>query len=170
MFQDNDSKWDRVLYNKYLNPNDPISLFRTKFPPQGSTFYNFLSKCRYIISKYATWEIGNENNALFWEDSWNGLPHLNTYNISDQTINLIKATWGTKLRDYVEHDQTNEDNPWKWKTLSNINIPINDRTILEGILQDRIIYLNNKEDKLRWDLSNDGMYRVKEGYNLILNS
>jgi hypothetical protein len=70
----------------------------------------------------------------------------------------------------VDYDPSNEDNPWKWKSLSNLNIPINDRTKLEGILQDRKINLNNKDDKLRWALSNDGTYKVKEGYKLILNS
>ena len=170
MFQDNNSKWARILYNKYLNPKDLTSLFRTKTPPRGSTLWNFLIKCRDIITKYVTWDLGNGNKALFWEDSWNGLPRLDTYNISNQTINLLKMRLGTKLVDYVENDLSNEDNPWKWKSLSSFNIPINDRTKLEEILQNRKIYLNNKEDKLRWAISNDGTYKVKEGYNVILNS
>lgn len=170
MFQNKESKWARILYNKYLNPNDPISLFRTKNPPQGSITWNFISKCRHLISKYATWDIGDGKNALFWEDSWNGLPRMNTYNISCQTINLLKASWGLRVQDYLEQNPSNEENSWRWKPLSNLNIPINDQTTLEGILHNRKIYLSNKEDKLRWALSNDGAYKVKEGYNSILHS
>lgn len=32
-------------------------------------FWNFMSKCQKLISKFLTWDVGLGDKALFWEDS-----------------------------------------------------------------------------------------------------
>lgn len=36
LFKERDHKWVKILYNKYLNVEDPLSIFRMKNPPKGS--------------------------------------------------------------------------------------------------------------------------------------
>lgn len=33
-------------------------------------------KCHHLVSNYLTWDIGKGDDALFWEDSWDGLPPI----------------------------------------------------------------------------------------------
>ena len=89
LYKNRDQKWAMILYNKYLNKEDPLSIFRTKQPPKGSECWNFMLKCRPLISKYLTWAVGKGNEALFWEDSWDGHPPLHRHHkIKDLKDNL----------------------------------------------------------------------------------
>ena len=65
MYQERDSKWARILYNKYLNVYENTSLFRTRNLPRGSIAWNFLMKFRPLITKYTTWDVGKGDKALF---------------------------------------------------------------------------------------------------------
>lgn len=51
LYKESDQKWAKILFNKYLNPSDPESLFRMDSLPKGSECWNFMTKCRSLISK-----------------------------------------------------------------------------------------------------------------------
>ena len=89
LYHESDRKWAKILYNKYLNPLDKSSLFRIKNPPKGSAGWNFMVKSRNLITKYLTWDLGKGEEALFWEDSWNGLPPLTSYDFAPETISFL---------------------------------------------------------------------------------
>ena len=36
LYQDRDHKWAKIIYNKYLKVEDPLSIFRVINPPRGS--------------------------------------------------------------------------------------------------------------------------------------
>ena len=60
---------------------DPLSIFRMKTLPKGLENWNFIAKCRPLISKYLTWDIGKGDETFFWEDSWDGLPPIDKVEI-----------------------------------------------------------------------------------------
>jgi hypothetical protein len=76
LYNERDQKWAKLLYNKYLNVEDPVSIFRMKNPPKGSKIWNFMLNCRDLIGKFLTWDVGVGDKALFWEDSWDGHPPI----------------------------------------------------------------------------------------------
>ena len=123
-----------------------------------------------MITKYLTWDVGNREDALFWEDSWNGYPPLISTNISPEVISLLKTLRGNKVKDYIEESDSGSDNKWKWKTLPEEGINLSEKEKIEHILKNRIISLKDREDKLIWAASKDGCYKVKEGYRMITNS
>ena len=170
LYHESDRKWAKILYNKYLNPLDKSSLFRIKNPPKGSAGWNFMAKSRNLITKYLTWDLGKGEEALFWEDSWNGLPPLTSYDFAPETISFLKTLRGTKVKDYIEELESNLDKKWKWKPLPKHGITLSDKEKLENILKDRFSSIRDREDKLIWAASKDGKYKVKEGYRMITNS
>lgn len=68
------------------------------------------------------------------------------------------------------HDASNEETPWKWKSLANLGLQIQEQEKLKKILRDRPINFHNREEKIIWAASKDGTYKVKEGYKIIINS
>ena len=172
LYQERDRKWAKIIYNKYLNPSDKTSLFRINSPPKGSTGWNFMLNNHSLVSKYLTWDLGNGEEALFWEDSWNGNPPLINSNFSPETITKLKSLWGTKVKDYVEESKSEPKlgKEWKWKFVSEHDIDPEERNKLELLLKSRNITYKEREDKLIWAASKDGTYRVREGYKMITNS
>ena len=64
MYQERDRKWAKILYNKYLNPTNPLSLLRTRNPPKGTQAWNLMKKYHSMIRKYDTWDLGRGDEAL----------------------------------------------------------------------------------------------------------
>ena len=58
MYNERDKKWAKILYNKYLNAEDPISIFRIINPPMSSKSWNFMLKCCDLIENFLTWDVG----------------------------------------------------------------------------------------------------------------
>ena len=54
LYSEHSHKWAKIFYNKYLDPSDPLSLFRMYNLPKGSNSWSFLTNCRKLISKYLT--------------------------------------------------------------------------------------------------------------------
>ena len=97
LYQDRDHKWAKIIYNKYLKGDDPLSIFRVINPPEGFETWNFMIICRELICKHLTWDIGRGEEALFWEDSWDGKPPLIQSNISANLIENLINLWGNKV-------------------------------------------------------------------------
>ena len=72
LFKERKHKWAKIIYNKYLNVDDPLSIFRMKNPPRGSKSWKFMIKCHHLVCKYLTWDVGKGDEAFFCEDSWDG--------------------------------------------------------------------------------------------------
>ena len=127
-------------------------------------------KSRPLVRKYLTWDLGRGDEALFQDDSWDGQPPIINSRISRNSINVITNIWGPKVSDAKTLIRIDETETWVWKSLDNTNIPSIDKTILENILKGRSMNRNNLADKLIWGPSNDGIQKVKLGYDLIINS
>ena len=112
LFKEHNKKWAKILYNKYLDADNPLSIFRMKNLPKGSDSWNFIVKCRPFITKYRSWDIGNGQEALFWEDSWDGYPPIDSLGPLDNSKDLLINLWGTKVSDYKTLVLTNEGNKW----------------------------------------------------------
>lgn len=93
MYQERGSKWAKILYNKYLNVADPTPFLRIRNPPKGSNSWYFMLNFHLIISKYVTWDIGKGEEALFWEDSWDDLPPLDSLNVLVNIKNTLVNLW-----------------------------------------------------------------------------
>ena len=158
LYKEHNQKWARILYNKYLNANDPLSIFRMKSLPKGSDSWNFIAKSRYLITKYLTWDIGNGQDALFWEDSWDGLPPLDSQGHLVECKNLLSHHWGDKVKDYMI---LNNDQKWTWKSIENLNLDPTIKKIYQNIITHRPIKQVDREDKLIWAASKLGNYNVK---------
>ena len=68
--------------------------------PKGSKCWNFMSKCQKIISKFLTWDVGLGDKALFWEDSWDELPLIESSPSNDTLKQRLTSLWGSKVKDY----------------------------------------------------------------------
>ena len=170
LYSERDQKWAKILYNKYLNADDPISIFRIKNLPKGSETWNFISNCRHLISNYLTWDVGKGDNAFFWEDSWDGLPPIvNSLTIGNLKLKLQKV-WGKKVCDYKEVCIINNNSIWKWKTPEESDLNPQELIEYNKIISNRKIKQNKIEDQLIWAAANDGKYQVKIGYEIICNS
>ena len=64
-------------------------------------------KCETITSKYLTWDLGKGEEALFQEDSWDGLPPLDSLNFSPNIKNTLVNLWGNKELGYKQPNNVN---------------------------------------------------------------
>lgn len=87
---------------------DATSLFRMHNLPKGSVSWNFIVKCRALISKYITWDTRRGEDALFWEDSWDGLPPMDSLGILTNVKNTLVNLWGTKVSNFKYLKEENE--------------------------------------------------------------
>ncbi|XP_059073538.1 uncharacterized protein LOC131874266 [Cryptomeria japonica] len=71
-----DTKWCRIMQEKYLDSLNPSPVGTTLDPPKGSIVWNFMMSWRQVITRYVSWEVHNGESIQLWEDSWNGLPPL----------------------------------------------------------------------------------------------
>ena len=58
-----------------------------------------MMKCRPLVSKYLTWDLGRGDEALFWDDSWDGQPLIINSRIFQNNINVITNNWKPNLLD-----------------------------------------------------------------------
>ena len=170
LYNERDQKWAKIMYNKYLDIQDPTSIFRMKSLPRGSESWNFMSKCRHLVSKFLTWDVGNGKKALFWDDSWDGRPPIANGPIPAGLKHKLCSLWGKRVIDYKTTTISGNKTIWRWKSGDGINLSPEELLAFNEIISSRTIKQSEREDKLIWAASNDGNYRVKVGYKALLNS
>ena len=79
-------------------------------------------KFRSLINKYLTWNVGSGDEALFWEDSWEGKPPLSTFKIPPTLKDKLTELWGNKVKDYRTLVNSDGSLVWKWKSLQGIGL------------------------------------------------
>ena len=116
---------------------DSISIFRMKTLPKGSEGWNFMVKCRDLVSKYLTWDVGKGNHALFWEDSWDGHPSIDSNLVSGNLKGKLISRWGKKVSDYKTTISMEDHSRWIWKLLEDVEMDFAKIKAYENIIQDR---------------------------------
>ena len=170
LYQEHEHKWAKILYHKYLDPTKPESLFRMRNLPKGSECWNFIIKCRGIISKYLTWDVAAGDKALFWEDSWDGLPPLNLSPDLESLMIRLKTLWGNEVKNYKIKEEIDGEVRWRWKSIDGLDLDPKLETAFKKIFLKRKIKQSERSDNLIWAGSKDGSYSVKQGYQAIINS
>lgn len=170
LYNERDHKWAQILYNKYLNAEDPFSIFRMINPPRGSESWNFMLNCRDLIGNYLTWDVGKGDKALFWEDSWDGYPPLISKPHPNHLKEVLISRWGKEVCKYKTKISDNGVDKWVWKSVEDLGVEQAEVEAYVKIISDRVVKQSDKPDKLIWAAANDGNYRVKDGYNAILYS
>lgn len=113
-------------------------------------------KCRQLICKFLSWDVGKGDEALFWEDSWDGYPPLDQscilVDLKDTLINM----WGNKVCDYKTLVYVDGTPKWVWKSLEGLGMETDLVKVYQKLLEDRRIKPSDKKDELIWVASNDG--------------
>lgn len=108
-----------------------------------------MTDSRHVILDYVSWEINNGRRALFWEDSWNGLPPLAATQEFSYFIQIFKDNWGDRVVDYVSQVDP-LSNKVNWKDPSNLPIPDNIALLFNQAISDRDVFFLEQEDKIFW--------------------
>ena len=84
--------WAKLWRKKYAPNTAENNMIRWNGDNTGSLIWTAAKQKRQIITQHSFWEIGNGETALFWQDSWQQLPTLNTeewpHDISAQVIGM----------------------------------------------------------------------------------
>lgn len=107
--------------------------------------WNFLVKCREVITQYLTWKVYKGEKELFWMDSWNGYPPLNNNKDIQNAKLILIATRGPKIKNYLDFTSVKE-NIVKWRDFSNLQFPFIRKNLLQKILE-HLIFSSNRLDK-----------------------
>ena len=124
---------------------------------------------RLLIAKNLTWDIGLGRDALFWEDEWDGLPSPDSANLPIN-IKTLSSSWGKNVSDYKIKINDNQYGGWQWKTLDETPLSSQEKCISNQFLKSRQTNHKERKNKLIWGASKDGNYKVKLGYEKIINS
>jgi hypothetical protein len=82
---------------------------------QGSNIWNAAWKNKPLIQEHAFWEIRNGQSALFWTDSWQQFPPLQSEENLLSYENHIQNLATSKVADMWAHSPINS--PWRiWKS------------------------------------------------------
>lgn len=92
-----DSKWCKIMQEKYMYSNNPIRIITILDPPKGSTIWNFMISFGDVVTKYVSWEIHSGESAHLWVDSWNGIPLLNQMDDLEDVRKIATNYWGPDL-------------------------------------------------------------------------
>ena len=80
--------------------DDPLSIFKMKTLPKGFESWNFMIKCHHLVCNYLTRDVGKGDEALFWEDSWDGHPPLHHSSFPKDLKEKLINLWGSKFCEY----------------------------------------------------------------------
>ena len=75
-------------------------MFETKNPPKGSRILNFMLNSHPLITNDLTWDIILRHDALFLEESWDGLPSPDSANLLINIQNILSSPWSKNVSDY----------------------------------------------------------------------
>ena len=138
--------------------------------PKGSECWNFMSKCRKLICKFLTWDVGSGDSVFFWEDSWDGHPAISTLAHIDELKQKLISLWGEKVKDYKTKVFSDGILQWRWRPIDNLDLNPFLVKEYEKIISMRGIKQTESMDKLIWVGSKDGKYNVKQGYKALAHS
>lgn len=118
--------WVRMLETNYLLDQDHLNILRIGNFSKGSRTWNFIISCRNLVSESITWDIHDGSSSIFWEDSWGGYPPM-AKSINIPTIEYwFKQHWASRVRDYLEMDDSSNSQSWRWKSMEGLPIPRED--------------------------------------------
>ena len=66
--------------------------------------------------------MGKGDEALFWEDSWDGYPSIDSMGFPKISKEQFIKLWGTKVSDYKTKKTTNGVTNWEWKFVDNLDM------------------------------------------------
>ena len=61
--------------------------------------------------------MGNFEEALFQEDSWDEFPSSNNYNLPARIKDILTKKWGKLASNYKHKVESNQVISWEWKYL-----------------------------------------------------
>lgn len=127
-------------------------------------------KCHHLVSEFLTWDVGKGDEALFWEDSWDGHPPIEKslvpVSLKDRLVNF----WGLKVSDYKIESHMDNQSIWIWKSLDEVDLDPKEAMAYKKVISTRDVKQTERKDKLIWVTSNDGKYSAKNGYKALINS
>ncbi|XP_026378874.1 uncharacterized protein LOC113273354 [Papaver somniferum] len=144
----------KVLWVSQLNPRyfRKTSVFKAKVPTSSSWIWKCISKGLHLVEQNSIWEIGDGASVNIWDDKW--VPQLER-NLSSYKIDTNSNL--TLVKDLLDPLTL------KWN-----------HTIIVGIFPDNIVrkicnigIVIGKPDKLRWLITNSGIFSVKSMYNKL---
>ena len=103
-----------------------------------------------ILQENCSWIVGNGNQINFWSDSWCGQVLAQTYNLSDQMLDLLPK----KLSSYIA------DHKWNISDEMHQNFPN-----LRFLVSQVTLPNGNQRDKLVWKHSPKGELTQKNAYS-----
>ena len=90
-----------------------------------------------MVCKYLTWDVGKGNEALFWEDSWDGHPPLHHSSFPKDLKEKLCNLWGSRVYDYKTEVSLEGKSRWMWKPLIGLGLDSDAINAYEKILVDR---------------------------------
>ena len=108
--------------------------------------------------------MGKGEEALFYEDSWDGHPPIDNMGLPNSSKELFINLWGSKVSDYKIMKSTSDGTKWEWKSIEKLDIdPTVKKKDSRKIIHKRRIKKVDRKDNLIWAASKEGRYSVKEG-------
>lgn len=77
--------------------------------------------CRPLMANNLTWDIGLGQDALFWEDSLDGIPAPDSANLPINMKNTLSTFW-RRVSDYKVKTNDNQYGGWQWKPLEDATL------------------------------------------------
>lgn len=160
--------WARIIRTKYLDLENSDRIFTMRNPPVGFAMWNFLVKSREIVLSYLSCIINLGVKALFWLDSWNIYPALNSLGKFSNSQVSLERLWGTNVQDYLCILVSEDGCKARWKIILDGVILVEEKSELVKIFNQRSIFISEEEEKLIWSFNKSGKHSVKEGYSSLL--
>jgi hypothetical protein len=159
--------WARLWRKKYTPTIPEKELIRWSGQSPGSLIWNAARNNRGLITDHSFWELQSGSSALFWSDSWQQLPALNTDLNLNAFIPFTTEVGLIKVKDYWIPDGPREIwRIWK-KSHEDLNIPTDlNLQPLQAHLDSRKILSQQGDDILRWGHSTTGTFNIREAYHL----
>jgi hypothetical protein len=156
------------LWRKKYTPTIPErELIRWNGQSPGSLIWNVARNNRGLITDHSFWELQSGSSTLFWSDSWQQLPALNTDPNLSAFIPFTTEAGLLKVLDFWNPNVPREI----WRTWKNsheaLNIPMDlNLQPLQEHLDSRKILSQQGDDILRWGHSTTGTFNIQEAYHL----
>lgn len=154
--------WAIHWKEKYTPNCRDQDLIRLQELLEGSPIWNLEKKNKNLIQEHSFWEIRNGESALLWEDSWQQHPKLEIPELEAYKINC-QNRGKHSVHQYWNPDS--QDQEWRESSLPDAEIPNEEYNNLQNlllILNKRKIRITTEEDKLRWGLTGNGNFTLKE--------
>lgn len=169
MYTHSQSKWCKIMQAKYPDSENALRIFTISNPPNGPTMWNFMMSCWQVVTSYISWLVHKGEVAVhFWNDSWNGYPPLNDNVCLRLIIPILSQIWGVRLIDFIDSVEISSGRV-TWRECSQIQFSEEHKDIFHQILNQRVVFLSNKDDTVIWVASKDRKYSIKQGYKAIKN-